>query len=217
MKKILTILLLILIMTPTHLPAKELTVSSVVELFSARYEKINNYHCLIQSYEKSGRKTMNRIIDYYFMKPDCIYVKVLEGKNRGSSAIFRDNKVKASMGGILGKIRIIFKPSNKLVLSLRGHRLDESGWGHSLMSINKMIKDNWASKATENPEENTNQWILEFSTHTAGNPQIMHKYMIDTREKIVVAFEYYEDGELLEESIFKSIEINSGVDPKLFE
>lgn len=217
MKKLLTILLPVLILATTPLPARELTVPSVLNLLTARYEEINNYHCTIENYEKSGRKTMSRTIDYYFMKPDCIYVKVIKGKNQGSTAMYRDNKVKAFMGGILSVFKIVFEPTDKKVLSLRGHRINESGWGHSLEFIDKIIGLNWTSTITSAPEENTNQWLLELSTETAGNPSMLLRYMIDPREKLITAVEYYENGELLSKTGYKSIEINVELDRKIFE
>ena len=102
----------------------------VMELKSS-FDSIQDYTCILESFIRKGDKTEERTYEYRYMKPGWVYMKILEGDNKGAVVIYnpKTEKVRARKGGILGSIKLTFDPTDKKVLSIRGHRVDESHIG----------------------------------------------------------------------------------------
>ena len=95
------------------------------------FDRIQDYTGILESFIRKGDKTEERTYEYRYMKPGWVYMKILEGDNKGAVVIYnpKTEKVRARKGGILGAIKLTFDPTDKKVLSIRGHRVDESHMG----------------------------------------------------------------------------------------
>ncbi|MCD6087527.1 MAG: DUF1571 domain-containing protein [Candidatus Hydrothermae bacterium] len=102
----------------------------IVKLKSS-FDSILDYTCILESFVRKGDKKEVRTYEYRYMKPGWVYMKILKGDNKGAVVIYNPEtgKVRARKGGILGAIKLTFDPTDKKVLSIRGHRVDESHMG----------------------------------------------------------------------------------------
>jgi hypothetical protein len=196
--------------------AQETTVNSVLGLVSLKYITINTYNCIIDSFQKSGKKTSARTMQYIFSRPGYIYIKILRGANKGSSVIYKDGKVKACMGGVLSPFKICFKPENKMVLSIRGDKIYESGWGHSIETIKGLIRQGWQASLEKSNDINNNYLTVKISSPSSTCDNYF-RVEVDPADNLIKKEEYFENGELASGTVFKSIELNIAVNPQLFD
>ena len=214
-RSIFTLLLLSLVISAPGLFAEEPTAGEAVQLLSRSFNKIQNYRCTIDSLEVLGRKKDERLLEYHFMKPDYIYIKILKGNDKGSRVWYHENRILACMGGILGAIKVRFKPTDKMVLSLRGNRIDHSSWDFTINDMKAKIEAGWESSLESVYENGTDLWKVTLSAPT-GKRDNWYEYRIDPVEHIMIHDRYFENCELATDSVFSNIEINKKIDPNTF-
>ncbi len=119
-----------------------ITVANPVDEFKAVWHNVNDYTCVMEVYERKGKKERFRVYDYAFMRPKWIKMIIIQGSDKGGKAAYNPNngKVYARKPGLAGKIRIKLSPDNPLVKSLRGTKITESDFGHMLIQL-KRAKD----------------------------------------------------------------------------
>ena len=196
---------LILCLFPPSTAQETLSFSSALEQITSAYNVIANYHCRTNTFERAGNKTDEKVFDYYFMKPSCVHVEILEGRNKGSTATLKDGRVKAAMGGIFKSIKVFFRPKDKIMLSIRGGSLDRSGWGNSIETIKEQLKQGWKTKIEE---IDNNTWLMELSSAPASS-DYLQRYYVNPETKLFNASEYYENGALVESVNYEVISLNS--------
>ena len=205
MKKLLVAFFFTIYSFTTLLAQDTLSFSSVLQQFTSSYARIDNYHCKMNTFEKAGNRTDEKVFYYYFVKPDCVHVEILEGRNKGSTATLKDGRVRAAMGGILNKFKVLLHPRSKMMLSIRGGSLDESGWGKMLESMELMNKSGWNAKCDS---AGNTSWVLELSS-AAPSSVYVYRYYMDPVTKLVSMSEYYENGELVERVKYEILSLNS--------
>ncbi|MFB0520372.1 MAG: hypothetical protein ACETWD_02955 [Desulfatiglandales bacterium] len=122
----LTIYLLVL---PGVSTGEELSAKVIIEEMQAVYSQMNDYQCILETYETTGKKTTRDAIRLYFKKPKLIRMEIFRGTHKGSEAIYRNNEVRGHKGGFFGFVWMTLKADEKIAKSIRGNRMDESDWG----------------------------------------------------------------------------------------
>lgn len=110
--------------------------------FKKEWDNVDDYTCIIESYIRKGDKEEIRTYDYKFMKPGWVRMKIIKGDDMGAVVVYNPeiNKVRAKKGGILGIVKLTLDPSNKRVVSIRGHRVDNSHFGAILKRWEDYLK-----------------------------------------------------------------------------
>jgi hypothetical protein len=92
-----------------------------IAAFDRAFARVNDYTCILHSYEANGAKTQDRVYQYAFMKPHYLKTVVLDGNDRGSGAVWvGGDQVSAHMGGILSGIHVKINVDDPRAISLHG-------------------------------------------------------------------------------------------------
>lgn len=136
------VLFLLLSLTVSR-PPLEATPQNILSLFRSKWDSLRDYTCIVESYERLGRKKDFHRYEFLYLKPGWIWMKVIEGKNKGGIASYNPftKKVRGKKGGILGVVKLTLAPTNKRVISLRGYRVDQSDFGTHLKRWEEYMKN----------------------------------------------------------------------------
>ena len=179
-----------------------------------KYEKVSGYCCFMEIREARGPKSENRLMKYYFKKPGTIRIEVLEGKDAGGVALYRDHFVWGRQSGILSAFRMKFKYTDRMVSSAGGATMDQSGWGYILDQIEGASKKENGFSVSEITGKYS-CWVLSDLRQETGSSG--EKFYIDKETGVVSRHETFENGILVSKDIYREFVINGNFDPSLFD
>ena len=179
-----------------------------------KYEKAGGYCCFMEIREVRGPKTEDRLMKYYFRKPGTIRIEVLEGKDAGGVALYRDHFVWGRQSGILEAFRMKFRYTDRMVSSARGATMDQSGWGYMLDQVESASKKGSGFSVSEVTGKYS-CWVLSDLRQETGSSG--EKFYIDKETGVVSRHETYENGALVSRGIYRDFIINGKFDDALFD
>lgn len=92
-----------------------------IAAFDRTFADVNNYTCVLHSYEVNGAKTQDRVYQYSFMKPHYLKTLILDGNGKGSGAVWvGGDQVSAHQGGIFSGIHVKINVDDPRAISLHG-------------------------------------------------------------------------------------------------
>jgi len=92
-----------------------------IEAFDRMFAGVNDYACLLHSYEVNGTQTQDRVYQYSFMKPHYLKTLVVDGDGKGSGAVWiGGDQVSAHPGGIFHAIHVKISVHDPRAISLHG-------------------------------------------------------------------------------------------------
>ena len=105
---------------------------SIIAVMENNWNKINDCTCILESFVKKDETEQFHKLEYMFMKPQWIKMKIIAGDNKGTTIVFDPLKkrVLVRIGGIMGLLPLSLSPDNPKTQSIRGHRSDNNhiGW-----------------------------------------------------------------------------------------
>ncbi len=196
--------------------SKHIDADSVLTLFEKAWEAIEDYECTFESRVKKGKKSRYGIYEYKFKKPKWIFIKIIDGKNKGAKIVYNPNtkKVRACKGGVLSFIKITAKPTDKKVLSMRGNRIDESHWGAIFKEGSYTLESCEQRFVGKETFEGRETWIIEFTTSKpeANKDIAKERFWIDQKIHLLLKFEQWDKNDvLMSQVIYRKIKINTGI------
>lgn len=165
---------------------------------------------------KRVRQVLNRSNEYKFKKPKWIFIKIINGKHKGSKVVYNPNtnKIHACKGGVLSFIKITTNPSDKKVLSIRGDRIDESHWGTIFEEGDSTLKLYEQKFVGEEIFEERETWVIEFIANKSETNRniIKKKFWIDKKLHLPIIFEEWDKNNVLvQQAIYRKIKIDNGI------
>ena len=92
-----------------------------IAAFDRSFAAVNDYTCILHSYEASGAEKQDRVYQYSFMKPHYLKTLILDGNGKGSGAVWvGGDQVSAHPGGILSGIHVKINVDDPRAISLHG-------------------------------------------------------------------------------------------------
>jgi hypothetical protein len=89
--------------------------------FDRAFAEVNDYTCVLHSYEANGEQKQVRVYQYAFMKPHYLKTLILDGNGKGGGAVWvGGDRVSAHMGGVLSGIRVKISVDDPRAVSLHG-------------------------------------------------------------------------------------------------
>jgi len=188
----------------------------------AKWEKVKDYQCLLESYIRKGERKEERTYEYYYLKPGWIKMKIIKGENKGASVLYNPfkKKVRAKKGGILGIIKLTFDPTDKKVVSIRGHRVDQSSFDYHLNRWRRYMQENWIVGVREDTLDGNPSWLLEArgvdSIEFHGTTREI--LWLDKESLFPLGFDQFDrDGILIHRVRIRNLEINTGLKEEDFK
>jgi len=219
MIKVIILVKCLVLATPVF--AKVDSLQIVVNAFKERWDSLNTYTATHYSHVVKGKKVEDRVYNYRFMKPKWIYMKVIKGSNKGAVVVYNPETkmIRGHKGGILSVIKLTLKPTDKRVVSIRGHRSDETDFGTMLSRLIECVDDTLAHYKGIDKVDDTPAWVIE------ANGLDSLKYYGAVRGTIWIGFdgyplkfEYYDkNGNLIYSVIYKDLKVDVPIDSKTFK
>jgi outer membrane lipoprotein-sorting protein len=92
-----------------------------IAAFDRAFADVNDYTCILHSYEVNGAQKQVRVYQYSFMKPHYLKTLILDGNGKGSGAVWvGGDRVSAHMSGILSGIHVKISVDDPRAVSLHG-------------------------------------------------------------------------------------------------
>ncbi len=202
--------------------SKNIDADSVITLFRKAWESVEDYECTFESKLKRGEKSTYRINEYKFKKPKWIFIKIIDGKHKGSKVVYNPNtnKIYACKGGLLSFIKITANSSDKKVLSIRGDRIDQSHWGTIFEEGDSTLKLYEQKFVGEEIFEERETWVIEFIANKSETDRniVKKKFWIDKELHLPIIFEEWDKNNVLvQQAIYMKIKIDSGISLDTFK
>lgn len=190
----------------------------IIQKTQNSYKNLSTFYSILEVYNRIGNNEDYIVYEFYFQKPDKIRLEVLEGKDKGTTIVYQNSRVRLKKGGVLSFIPLSLNIDDPLVLSIRKGRIDELG----LSYIIDMITRYKAISIKESNFLGYNCYILEIgqSKDRLYNYSLQRIY-IEKESFIPILLEQYENiGDqtiLVHKRVYKNFKINIPLDSKLFE
>ncbi len=188
-----------------------LSPDSLLDALGQRLQSIQDYTCVLESYERLGKKEVQRTYAYQYLKPGWVKMVITAGDSKGARLSYNPDlgKVRAAKGGILGAIKIQVSPDNKRVRSLRGGRVDRSGWPEVLQEIRHLLD----TADTAWVRDSANLWILEMQGVHAELPDVYRlRVFVHQADTLPLGYDEYDDqGTLLHRVRYRQVRLNVGL------
>ncbi len=183
----------------------------VLQAVEHKLQSIQDYTCTLESYERLGKKEIRRTYAYQYLKPGWVKMVITAGDSKGARLAYNPDlgKVRAAKGGILGAIKISVSPENKRVRSLRGGRVDRSGWPEVLREFQKLAQTAdsvWV-------KDSSGLWMLEMQGVKAEQPDVFRvRVLVNPADSLLVGYDEYDaQGSLVHRVRYRDIRINQGL------
>ena len=192
----------------------------IVEALRRRLETLSTYRCELHSLSILGTRREERTLEYAFQRPKLIRMRVLAGKDRGSTVVYRDGHVRGHRGGWLKWVVRTYAPSHPEVVTIRGGRIDQS----DLFFIGDALQN--AARAGQlrfDGMESLNgrpQYRLALLQHVAPleDDAAAGRIWIDREQSVVSQYELYDKaGRLIYRQAHEKLELNVPLAEEMFQ
>jgi outer membrane lipoprotein-sorting protein len=190
--------------------------------YEAAWAGVQDYTCILTTSEKVGDKTETASYRMLYMKPGWINYTQIEGSRKGSKATYDPNtgKITASLGGVLGFIKITTDPTDSRVISARGERMDRSDFGWILKDWKAYLAEGKVSLGGEETKGDIKVYRLVAKgldpQKENGSARIVLYLRADNWLPYQTAH-YDSDGSLILKATFKDLKLNQGLKEKDFK
>ncbi len=188
-----------------------LSPDSVMQALEHKLQGIQDYTCTLESYERLGDKEIQRTYAYQYLRPGWVKMVITAGDSKGARLAYNPElgKVRAAKGGILGAIKISVSPENKRVRSLRGGRVDQSGWPEVFREFRRMLSEADTAWA----RDSAGLWIVEMQGVKAEQPDVARvRVLVNAADTLLVGYDEYDaQGTLVHRVRYRNVRLNTGL------
>ena len=208
------ILAFLLLSFSLFLSAEELDIEDLLRRIEEQWEQVNDYTCIMKLYAKNADKEEKSTIEQKFLKPKWIYMKITDGKGKGSVAVYNPltKKAKGHTGGLLKFITVNLELTDNRITSARGHRIDQSDFGTLIARLKEYRVMNEFTSSTKTVFQEKPAYLLtaEVNDTTMLWGAKKEKIWINAGNLFPLHIEQFmSDGELVHYSTFIDIKIDT--------
>ncbi|MCD6187808.1 MAG: DUF1571 domain-containing protein [Desulfuromusa sp.] len=165
-----------------------------------QFQALSSYSTTLRSYGEA-----EQIITYRYKKPGYVRMDFIK-PHKGAAIVYRSDtgKVQLRPFGFIKSMTFNMKPTAKLVLSPRGHRVDESDIGVLLKNAQKLAQSGSLKVLREETVQQNTMVVLEIIGKENVLVDGVHRYLLwlDTRLKLPRIVESYDNANQLIEGLF---------------
>ena len=193
-------------------------VDEVIASMQEAYGSINDYQCRFEELSLFRNRREERVINFYFKKPNLIRMDILTGNrpfDDGSVGVYTgDGKVTGRRGGVLSGIVLKVPKDSPLATTIRGVRFDESDIETVLNRL-----DFYRTRGRIELRETDGSFIFACApSDPFGNEGISKDIVwIDRGTLLITRNERYEGETLVQAASWKEYIINAGLPVELFD
>ena len=187
-----------------------------------RFDKIDDYECVMVDYQARDDKHENYTYNFYYKKPGRIRMDIIGGdKNTGTVLIYGKGKVKVKPGsGLLSLFTFTLDPYDRRILGLNGFTVSESAGNYFLDKHIENI-DNFDVRLIEEVELNgIKTLVIELVSKDIDKTASIAKELVwvDSERLLLLKFIFYNiNGRIMQSTEYKNLNLNTGLKDELFE
>lgn len=196
--------------------------SELLAKYEAAWAGVQDYSCVLTTAERVGEDTEYTSYQMLYMRPGWIKYTQLEGDQKGSKAVYNPNtgKVTASLGGVLGFIKITTDPTDSRVTSKRGERMDRSDFGWILKDWKSYLAQGKVSVGGEETKGDIKVFRLVAKGLDPDEENGSARIVMYLREDNWLPYQtihYDSEGNVILKATFKELKLNQGLSEKDFK
>lgn len=190
--------------------------------YEAAWAGVQDYSCTLITSEKVGDKTETATYRMLYMRPGWIHYTQIEGNRKGSKATYDPNtgKITASLGGVLGFIKITADPTDSRVTSARGERMDRSDFGWMLKGWKAYLAEGKVSVTGEETKGDVKVYKLVAKGLDPEKENGSARIVMYLRADNWLPYQtvhYDSEGNVILKATFKDLKLNQGLKEKDFK
>ena len=196
--------------------------SELLANYEATWAGVQDYSCTVTIAEKVADDTEYASYKVLYMRPGWLNYTQLDGERKGSKATYDPNtgKITASLGGVLGFIKITADPTDSRVTSKRGERMDRSDFGSMLKDWKDYLAAGKVSVTGEETKGDITVYRLVAKgldpSKQNGSARIV-MYLRADNWLPYQTIQYNSEGNVLLKATFKDLKLNQGLKEKDFK
>ncbi|NIA22886.1 MAG: hypothetical protein GWP03_01775 [Proteobacteria bacterium] len=217
MKRIFVITIATLVMAVT-LNAKENNTAlknSVLNRFFGSVDSIKDYTVINDVKTYAGKKEQKRELKIYYKDKGHVRIDVISGDKRGGVAIYdpKTDKVKGHRGGFLKNIKLTLNKHSKLATDIRGIATDQATFQFFKRQIEKLKSSPMVIDTLGEGKVSIRVALPE--SLSVGKADGWKLYL--GINGLPYRLEYFHGDSLVQESVFKNLKINTGLNNSVFK
>jgi hypothetical protein len=181
---------------PTPAPEVDSLGYRVLDHMETIWADLTDYTCTLHSFIKLGDEVEDRTYEYRFMKPGWVYMKIVEGKDKGARVRFNPStqKVLGAKGGFISFIKKSFDVDDPTVRSMRGHRVTESNWGLFVERGRRYLEEGTFELLERDTLDGLETFLIELTVEEPLDEQDVMKefWWVSVQDTLPVQFEEYD-------------------------
>lgn len=182
----------------------------LLQMINQKFSTLKDYQCQVVNTKYTTSAAKQDGHKYFFKKPHLIRLEVNIGKDKGAVAVYnKAGKVRAHAGGLLSIITITMEPNDKRLQDSDGSTFVDSHLGGTIKDIEKAIAD---GKVTITPPQG-DQKAYQLQIERTNRKDII---FIDAQLLLPMVWDTYKDGKLASKTEWKNLQVDIGVEEKLF-
>ncbi len=186
-----------------------------------RFDKIDDYECVMVDYQSMDDKHENYTYNFYYKKPNKIRMDIIGGDNNiGTVLIYGKGKVKVKPGrGLLSHFTFTLDPYDRRILGLNGFTVHESAGDYFLDKHIENI-DNFDSRLIEEDElYGIKTLVIELISKDIAQTASIAKELVwvDRERLLLLKFVFYDiNGDIMQSTEYRNLNLNAGLKDELF-
>lgn len=190
--------------------------------YESAWAGVQDYSCNLTTAEKVGDKTEYTSYKMLYMRPGWVKYTQTDGDRKGSKAAYDPNtgKITASLGGVLGFIKITADPTDSRVTSARGERMDQSDFGWILKDWKGYLAAGKVSVGDQETKGDIQVYRLVAKGLDPAKENGSVRIIMYLRADNWLPYQtihYDSNGDILLKATFKDLKLNQGLKEKDFK
>ncbi len=188
---------------------------SVINRFFSAVDSIRDYTVLNDVKTYAGKKVQKRELKIFYKDKGHVRIDVISGDEKGGVAIYdpKTDKVRGRRGGFLKGVKLTLSKYSKLATDIRGIRTDQATFQFFKEQLYK-LKDKPMTLDTLSNGKISIRVALPESL-SVGKADGWKLYL--GKNGLPYRIEYFHGDSLVQESVFKDLKINMGMEDSIFK
>ncbi|MBN2379622.1 outer membrane lipoprotein carrier protein LolA [candidate division WOR-3 bacterium] len=176
------------------------------------WKAVSTYQVTMITHQTKASKTEDRTVKFSYKSPGWIRTDIIEGKNKGSTAVYDpdEDKIRAKQPGLPV---ITLSPDANLARGLRGDRIYAGSFKYMLKCANWYEANGSLNFAGTETVDNASCTVIEFKTSSpdANNGVKRERWWMDANTGFPRMIKKYDTNDsLVDKVILRNLKLNPG-------
>lgn len=184
---------------------------ALVRRVKDEWTKVTCYTVEMSYRQMKGTEVEERIVEFAYRRPGWVRNDIIEGRNKGVTAVYDPEKDVISARHPLLPFLVTYEPSDSRTLTLRGERIYEVSFPYMFKRIDWFLANGKASVVGKETFEGSQCTVIEFTAAGAKNMAgiVRERYWLDASTSFPRKMASYDkDGREVQWVILRNLKLN---------